>query len=108
MRKRNIAAATGMLHTCFFGLLAYCVSPVATLIRPLQILPPVAYTLVRWASKARPAIWRDVMDVSEEGKCGSQTLELDNLARQWLAVIQVEDDNDVEIQILVTNLGAFG
>ena len=43
----------------------------------------VAYTLARWASTARPAIWRDVMDVTEEDKCGSQTLKLDNLARHW-------------------------
>jgi hypothetical protein len=83
-------------------------SPVATLIHALQILLSVAYTLARWASTARPAIWRAVVDVAEEDKCGSQTLKLDNLARHWSAVIQVEDANDVEIGILVTDLVAFG
>jgi hypothetical protein len=83
-------------------------SPVATLIHALQILLSVAYTLARWASTARPAIWRAVVDVAEEDKCGSQTLKLDNLARHWSAVIQVEDANEVEIGILVTDLVAFG
>lgn len=72
VRKRDTAAATATLHTCFFGSLAYCVQPGRHTHSSGADTALCGLERCKVGIHSAPRDWADVMDGTDEDEGGSE------------------------------------